>query len=142
MAAAFGHVHYRGRLLMATKEDRLGAAYHEAGHAVVAWSLGLTVGAMSINEDDPTAGCVDIGPTEHLPTTDRLAVCLAGMEAQYLFGFPTHADAGYSDVTKALDIIGEDLSEKESLDTGYVRARDLIHTHRSKVARLAERLAD
>jgi len=23
------------------KGDRLGAAYHEAGHAVVAWSLGL-----------------------------------------------------------------------------------------------------
>jgi hypothetical protein len=61
-----------------------------------------------------------------------------------LFGFPTNDHAGFSDYTKVLDIIGEDLSEKQSLDTrdaGYMRARELILMHKSKVVRLAERLA-
>jgi len=127
------------------KGDRLGAAYHEAGHAVVAWSLGLPVGAIAISDDDPTAGTTDVGTTEHLPTTDRLAVCLAGIEAQHLFRFPTNEHAGYSDYVKVLDIIGEDLTEQESLElrnAGYMRARGLILAHESKVALLAERLAD
>ena len=31
-----------------TIEDRRGAAYHEAGHIVVAWAFGVEVGAAAI----------------------------------------------------------------------------------------------
>src|SRR5256885_2180453 len=92
---------------MSANQDRLGAAYHEAGHAVVAWALGLPVGRIAINDDGPPAGTTEIGSTEHLPATDRLAVCLAGVEAQHLFACPTHEHAGFSDYAKVLDIIGE-----------------------------------
>jgi len=34
-----------------TPSDRLGAAYHEAGHAVVAWALGWPIGNITIGID-------------------------------------------------------------------------------------------
>ena len=53
--------------------DRFGAAYHEAGHAVVAWALGLAVRSLAINHDDPTAGATDIASV--LPEIgDRLVI--------------------------------------------------------------------
>jgi ATP-dependent Zn protease len=41
-----------------TKSERYprGTAYHEAGHAVVAWSLGLPIGAVSVSDDDASGG--------------------------------------------------------------------------------------
>src|SRR5262249_4586569 len=125
--------------------DRFGAAYHEAGHAVVAWALGLAVRSLAINHNDPTAGATDIASAEYLSIVDRLAVCLAGIEAQDLFGFPTHGHAGVSDYAKVLEIIGEDISEEQSQelrDAGHGRARELMVAHESKVVCLAERLAE
>jgi hypothetical protein len=53
--------------------DQMGAAYHEAGHAVVAWALGLNVGrlAIAIGGDD-AKGSADI---EHDP--DSYSTCTA-----------------------------------------------------------------
>jgi len=48
-------------------------------------------------------------------------------------------------MSKCWTFIGEDLTEQESLElrnAGYMRARGLILAHESKVALLAERLAD
>jgi ATP-dependent Zn protease len=129
---------------MNTKDDRLGAAYHEAGHAVVAWSLGVPVGIVAIREDDPTAGTTQIGSTEHLPIIDRLAVCLAGVEAQDLFRCSAHEHAGLSDYAKVLAIV-EHLSDEESdqlRNAGHKRARELILVNRARVELLAERLAE
>jgi hypothetical protein len=51
-----------------TIEDRRAAAYHEAGHIVVAWALGVVVGAaaIGINGDD-AKGTSEIGSAKRLP---------------------------------------------------------------------------
>jgi hypothetical protein len=66
-----------------TINDRRGAAYHEAGHIVVAWALGVEVGAaaIGINGDD-AKGTAAIGDDEGLPLIDKIALCAAGRESQ------------------------------------------------------------
>jgi ATP-dependent Zn protease len=72
------------------ERDRRGAAYHEAGHAVVAWALGLQIGEIEIAiGGDDAKGNAEIENDEGLPLIDRLAICVAGMEAQDLFSAPT-----------------------------------------------------
>ena len=74
-----------------TIEERRGAAYHEAGHIVVAWSLGVEVGgaAIGVNGDD-AKGTSEIGSAEELPLVDKIALCAAGLESQSVFNAPAH----------------------------------------------------
>jgi len=61
------------------------AAYHEAGHVVVARFLGLTVREVEIEEDG--SGRANIGPSEHLPLGDQIALCVAGIMDVPTLGF-------------------------------------------------------
>jgi Peptidase M50B-like len=62
-------------------------ALHEAGHAVVAWSFGLTVG--SIHLDLATqGGHADIAAYTHLNPVEQIAIRLAGYEAEQAFKPP------------------------------------------------------
>ena len=123
-----------------TIEDRRGAAYHEAGHIVVAWALGLRVGAAAIGIDgDHAKGAADIDRDKPLPLVDKIAVCAAGVEAQHVFGAPTHCRAGAMDEAEIIKLT-EHLDEKARLawrDEGYQRAHQLILAHKAKVDRLA-----
>ena len=129
-----------------TIEERRGTAIHEAGHVVVAWALGLPVGSMQIGcHGDDTAGRseIDESPRE-LSLIDRIALCIAGMEAQLLFGCEsTHLHAGSSDFGKIIEML-DDLTEGEA-DTirskGYDRAAELLVCRRPLIERIAERLA-
>ena len=67
-------------------ENLRDAAYHEAGHVVVARFFGLTVGEVEIGEDG--SGRANISSAERLPLVDQIAVCVAGIEAQELFNCP------------------------------------------------------
>jgi hypothetical protein len=69
-------------------ENLRDAAYHEAGHVVVARFLGLTIGRVEIEEDG--SGRADIRSAESLPLVEQIAVCVAGIEAQELFNCPIH----------------------------------------------------
>ena len=60
-----------------TRENLRDAAYHEAGHVVVAQFLGLTVREVEIEEDG--SGRADIRYAEHLPLVDQIAICVAGI---------------------------------------------------------------
>ncbi|WP_157450555.1 hypothetical protein [Bradyrhizobium sp. ARR65] len=60
---------------------------HEAGHAVVTWSLGVPVGALWVNADDASGGA-KIGSTTHLKVTEQIAVCWGGAVAQKVFNCP------------------------------------------------------
>ena len=62
-----------------TNEALRGAAFHEAGHVVVARALGLTVGTIEIGEDG--SGKAEISSAEHLPLVDQIALCVAGISA-------------------------------------------------------------
>jgi hypothetical protein len=126
-------------------EDRQGAAYHEAGHAVVTWALGVAVGKITVGvSGDEAKGGTDIATAQgHLSGIDRLAISFAGIEAQDVFQRPTHELAGFSDVAKAMELIGYDVPEDERrhlFDAGHRRARELILLHESKISRLATSL--
>ena len=74
-----------------------GAAFHEAGHVVVARFLGLTVGKIEIGDDG--SGNTKIGSAKHLPLIDQIALCVAGIEAEALFNVPEFKHAAFS-ITK------------------------------------------
>lgn len=64
----------------------MSTACHEAGHAVVAHSLGLSISELRIGVGgNHWAGGADIQKDiGHLPLIDQMAVCFAGVEAQDL----------------------------------------------------------
>ena len=126
-----------------TIEERRSTAIHEAGHVVVAWALGLPAGSMEIGcNGDDTAGRSEIDETaRQLSLVDRIALCIAGMEAQLLFGCESiHLHGGSSVIIRMLD----DLLEEEA-DTirskGYDRAAELLVCRRPLIERIVERLA-
>jgi ATP-dependent Zn protease len=90
-------------------EDRTGAAYHEAGHAIVLWVFGLQVDSVAIGiAGDDAAGHTKImGSDEHLSEFDRIVISEAGLEAQEVFEAPTHDHAGLADYAKTIDILGD-----------------------------------
>jgi ATP-dependent Zn protease len=68
-------------------DSRRAAAVHEAGHAVVAWAVGLKVQQLCIGEDGKGASCIEC--SAHLPVLDQIAIAAAGMEAVELLNAPT-----------------------------------------------------
>ncbi|MFK4486906.1 hypothetical protein [Bradyrhizobium sp. USDA 336] len=127
------------------ERDQRGAAFHEAGHIVVAWCLGLTVGGaqIAIGGDD-AKGSAEIQSASHTDLVDQLAICAAGLEAQELFDALTHEGAGWGDYGKMVELLGH-LEEEEQLrmmHRGHGRASDLVSTHRAKIERLALTLFD
>ena len=84
-------------------EDLRRAAFHEAGHAVVARSFGLPVGDHLEIADDGS-GKTKIGSADHLPLIDQVAVRIAGVAAQDLFGLPKPR-AGYTDQGKIIGLV-------------------------------------
>jgi len=121
-------------------------AYHEAGHAVVAWSLGLPVGAVSISDVD-ARGKSEIGWAGHLSLVEQVAVCSGGIVADAIFGHQTDKHAGAYDRMKIMQLIKDNgISEDErgpSLRAeGENCARTHLEKHRSKVIQLAEWLIE
>ena len=121
-----------------------GAAFHEAGHVVVAREFGLSVGEIAIDIDGGghQTGRTDIGSAHHLPVTDQIALCVAGIVSQSLFTWQTHRFAGASDYARVFKLV-ERLTDAESLKlrhAGYVRARKILEKHATEVEHLAKRL--
>ena len=132
-----------GYHLLMTNQDRRGASYHEAGHAVVASALGLLVGQIHIAPGgDDAAGNIEVECSKDLPLIDRLAVCLAGVNAQMMFDAPTHSRSGGGDHAKVIMLVAglDDDTSSTMRTAGHQRAWDLLHIHRSKVSSLAEYL--
>lgn len=128
-----------------TNPDQMGAAYHEAGHAVVAWAIGWKVGrlAIAIGGDD-AKGAAQIEENPESPLIDRIAVCYAGLESQELFDAPTHDLAGFGDHGKVYELLS-DVDEDAGLalrNAGSEKARELLTTHREKLVWLATALLD
>jgi hypothetical protein len=129
---------------MKTKRYPRGTAFHEAGRAVVAWSLGLGVRAVRIRDDDVSdaaeIGCADLSLIE------QIALCSAGIAAENAFECPADALAGARDRDKIYSLLkANEISEEEQgaalRGEGYNWARECLGTHMSEVIRLAERLA-
>jgi ATP-dependent Zn protease len=104
------------------------AAFHEAGHAVVARYFGLPVGDHLEIADDGR-GRTKIGSAGHLPRIDQITVRLAGVAAQDLFGL-SKPRAGYPDHGKIIGL----------QSAAYARAREIIKNQKLEVEWLAELL--
>ena len=127
---------------MNKKSDDLlrGAAFHEAGHVVVAMNLGLVVGEVEISDDG--RGRSQIAPSDHLPLVDQIALCVAGIEAQELFNCHTHVLAAAADHGMVVGLL-DGLTEAESLKhrkAACLRALEILQTHRPEIERLADYL--
>ena len=100
---------------MNKKSDDLlrGAAFHEAGHVVVAMNLGLAVGEVEISDDG--SGRSQIAPPDHLPLVDQIALCVAGIEALCLCG------------TDKLKDFSKEFGDKANPNTSQAIANAIVH---------------
>ena len=121
-----------------------GMAFHEAGHAVVAWSLNLPVGDIHIREIGAGDGGTQIASTADLSFIDRMAVCFAGIEAGVVFQSPQPSWAGNGDRRMAFNLLmGMPEEHAEWLwNRAGVRASELLVEHTDRVIRLAARLIE
>jgi ATP-dependent Zn protease len=123
-------------------------ALHEAGHAVVAWSLSLRVESICIREIGAGNSATKTDPLDDLPLMDQLATLAAGLEAEWMFNCPLHEHAGVRDRLMAITLVLEHhkgLASDEiqsHLAAGRDRARELLLEHRDRVIRIAEHLLD
>ena len=121
-------------------KDLRRAAFHEAGHAVVARYFGLPVGDHLEIADDGS-GKTKIGSADHLPRIDQITVRIAGVAAQDLFGLPKPR-AGRTDYAKIIGLV-EGLTKAKSLklrNAAYARAREIIKNQKLEVEWLGELL--
>ncbi len=125
-------------------EERRSTAIHEAGHVVVAWTLGLPVGTIEIGiDDDDTAGRSRIADTASLSLVDHIALCVAGAEAERLFGCTAPNDQTvWSDYAKIETILdGIPIEQADGLlFRGHDRASEILRGRRFLVERLVEHL--
>jgi ATP-dependent Zn protease len=133
------------RKTQVTKQYPRGTAYHEAGHAVVAWSYGLRVGGVGVSDDD-ASGTTEIDNAEHLPLADQIAIRFAGIAAEGVFGHPTHKQIGSGDRREVMKLLAahevfEHNGDASKLrDLGYRNAKERLEKYRDKVIALAELL--
>ena len=124
--------------------DKLrGAAFHEAGHVIVAREFGLPIGEIAIGIDgDEAKGRTDIGSAHNLPLIDQIALCVAGVVAQSLFDWPTHNLAGAGDYARVVQLV-DGMTDANSLklrNAAYARARAILERRATEVEQLAHQL--
>jgi len=121
-----------------TSSEVVGAAYHEAGHALVALHYGLEVGQIVVRENGD--GGTDISRTEHLPLLDRVAVCMGSGAAQQHFQAPATDHAMMADFVMVSNLTLEMTDEEleTAIEKAFVRARSIIAQNAVEVARLAK----
>jgi hypothetical protein len=128
---------------MKTNDKLRGAAFHEAGHVIVAKEFGLPVGEIAIDIDgDHAKGRTDIGSAHHLPVIDQIALCVAGVVAQSVFNWPTPTFAGVGDYARVIELV-DGMTDAKSLKlrhAAYARAREILERRATEVGRLAEQL--
>src|SRR5262245_50308134 len=123
-----------------------GNAYHDGGHAIVGWVLGLNVLEITICDDQPGQD-PKIDGAEHLPLRDRIAVHNAGRQAELVFGEPLPFWASARDQAETLNLLSnsgirDPDAMRERIFEGCARARELLRNHAHQVHRLATHLIE
>jgi len=128
-----------------TDRFRQGVCCHEAGHAVVAFSLGLRVVAVRVifTEEKGWHGKTD---TESTPDhwKDQIVLLMAGKAAEEVFNCPADAawlhDVGTIDSLLARRGMSEELEER--IGQGTARARVILEGHRRQTLGLIAHLVE
>jgi peptidase M50B-like protein len=125
--------------------DLHATAVHEAGHAIVAWSLCLQVHSVSINPDNVREGETKIvGTADHLPLEDQMAVIVGGRAAAHVLDVPAHPSTYHGDTRQMYDLLKAVPEEEHSavINEGSSRAYNAVVTHRTRLVQLAGRLSE
>lgn len=115
--------------------SRDAAAYHEAGHAVVAWALGCIVRLVTIDADGGRCECEDPPEPE-----GKLVLCFAGPASQRTHG-PVESWHGGGDYGKAVEVGHSGISDervRELIDKTY----ELVVEHWGNIGRVADALIE
>ena len=128
-------------------KDKERTALHEAGHAVVAWSFGVTVGCIHLDLEKES-GHAEIASSAHLKHFEQIANWLAGLEAERVFKPPGRAFKAAYDFGEVSRILRENGTPQETVEgqklreRGRAYAEGRLREHRSKVRRLAQHLME
>jgi hypothetical protein len=112
-----------------------GAAFHEAGNAVVALYFGLKVIEVEIREDG-TGKTDTVGATDDLPLIDRIAILCAGEASRTIFKCRSHTVAIPSEISTLVGGLADD-HRLQIRNTAYLRAIEIIKSNAPEVERLA-----
>jgi hypothetical protein len=130
---------------------RRGIAYHEAGHAVVGWALGVRVTVCRVFYDDLKGwkgGTVaNVAQVGQLPLPERLAFFVAGYIAETVFQCPIPHDRAADDDNAQIyrALMDEEIAEvdhRARIAEGEDIAREHLKTHWDTAIAVAERLAE
>lgn len=116
----------------------IGAAYHEAGHVVVALHHKLTIGNIWIQEDGG-GGSEPLCSDEHLALIDRFAVWLSGGMAQQHFNAWTDGPASASDYVLVINATPQmtEAERRPLVEEAKTRALKIIKANAEELKRLA-----
>jgi hypothetical protein len=116
-----------------------GTAFHEAGHAVVAWCLGYKVRAVCVEADDDSGHVHIVGP---LTWFDDITIRSAGYTAEDFFrwwGPPKNAAHDRGLIVRALERNGIDPGPKAGpRQEAEDRALATLQKHESSVRKLVD----
>jgi hypothetical protein len=129
-------------------EDMEKAAYHEAGHAVVAWSFDLMVGGVYLDVAN-NSGHANIADAQD--ATHQVAVRYAGFEAEDMFKGPAAFVRAEEDFKRADEELKNELAQRFAKGLYSPEGRQLqaacracaqeqLRKHKAKVRRVAEEL--
>jgi hypothetical protein len=115
-----------------------GNAYHEGGHAIVAWALRQQVRKITIRDNQPGEHTITKGKSRTL--VEEIAVCAAGREAEIVFRHLLPGRASKADYLRIASLV-IDLPEADALRAaGRKCARGLLRRHARQMRALAMRL--
>jgi hypothetical protein len=130
-----------------TEQYPQGRCCHEAGHAVVAFSLGVRVVAVSVffTEKEGWKGDTKTEGTGHLPWKDQIVLRIAGKAAEEFFNCPEDLWASLHDlgeIDSLLHRMGMSEEREVRIVEGKARVRIILEEHREQVLRLVTCLVE
>jgi hypothetical protein len=122
-------------------------AFHEAGHAVLAWSFGVPVGGVYLDLQKES-GHIDAPSHKHMDIdiTRRIAFCLAGLRAEDAFTPPGRPAKAAFDLGNVWELLRESGTPKDTPEGKVLRnqgracADKQLRKHEARVRRVAEAL--
>jgi len=124
-----------------------GLCCHEAGHAVVAFSLGVRVVAVSVffTEKKGWKGDTKTEGTDRLSWEDRITMRIAGKAAEEFFNCPEDLWASLHDlgeIDSLLARMGMNEEREARIAEGKAHARIILEEHREHALRLVACLVE